>query len=95
MDKISELIFKKDIFITSTWRKKTNDSGTHALYRAADCRTENYYTARQVDILVLVINSTYSYDHKRPELKVALYHKAEGNTFHIHIQVHENTKKLW
>jgi len=95
MDEISKLLFKKEIFVTSTWRKKTNDSGIHALYRAADCRTENYYTTLQLDILVSIINATYSYDDKRPEFKVTLYHEVEGSTWHIHIQVHPNTKRLW
>jgi len=95
VDKISLLMFKKEILVTSLFRPKTDDSGVHALGRAADIRTVDYFTTKQITVLVFLINSMYVYDAPRLNYNVALYHRVEGNTWHIHIQVHDNTKIIW
>jgi len=69
------------------------DSGIHGTKpcRAVDLRchdqTIGYYTER-------AINNTWEYDYKRPQKSCALYHTATGKEkdFHLHIQVHTNTR---
>lgn len=87
--------FNKEIFITSLIRPKKKDSGIHALKRAGDIRTKNYYTKSQIETLVSFLKNTYIYDPKRPKYKIVLYHKVHGSTLHIHVQVHNRTIVKW
>ena len=95
LDEISKAIFNKEIFITSLFRKKADDTGLHEVGRASDLRTENYYTRLQITIFVFIINNIFVYDDKRRNMNVAVYHQVPGSTWHLHIQVHPNTKQLW
>jgi len=92
LDETTKLLFKKEIIITSLFRKKENDSGIHETGRAADIRTENYFTDAEIKVILGLINNTVMYDPERPEMKVAIYHTVEKSTWHIHLQVHENTE---
>lgn len=91
IDSVSTTLFDKEIFITSTYRPKGEDSGVHAVWRGTDLRTVDYYTKNQIDILMFILNNLYVYDISRPQYQVALYHKVEGSAYHIHLQVHDNT----
>lgn len=74
---------------TSIYRKKTCDSGIHEDYRAVDFRLMSHI--QDSYRMIEVINSIYTYDPIRPELKVAAPNPFHGTGGHIHIQVHDNT----
>ena len=89
---ISKLLFNENLLVTSIYRKKTNDSGIHEAYRAIDFKmlTKPEYTYRLIEIL----NAIYTYDPKRPNLKVAHENPFHGTGAHIHIQAHDYTTGL-
>jgi len=62
--------------------------GTYPL-RALDIRSWVYPFPQTV---CNNINAAWEYDHTRPNLKCAVYHNV-GHGLHIHLQVHDNTKK--
>lgn len=74
------------LVVTSLYR--IGDSGVHGQLplRGTDLRCWDTKLGKRIEADV---NSHWSYDHERPELKVALYHRR-----HLHIQTHENTKEL-
>lgn len=75
--------------ITSQWRE--NDSGVHGTIplRGTDLRCTSFYVGKALE---KYINEYWRYDPSRPEKKVAIYHKVSGSGWHLHIQVHPNTK---
>ena len=74
--------------ITSLYR--IDDSGVHGALplRGVDLRCRNRPVGQT---LVDIINSRWTYDHKRPEMKCAIIHGVGWN-MHIHLQVHPNTR---
>ena len=74
---------------TSSYRK--DDSGVHGTIpcRGMDIRSKYF---RDPQTVVDEINHHWEYDFNRPEKKCAVYHNA-GFGPHIHLQVHNNTKR--
>jgi len=74
--------------ITSLYRDK--DNGVHGTMpvRGCDLRCRVKVVGEDLEYH---INNTWTYDPKRPHLKCAKAH-GEGFNFHIHLQVHPNTK---
>lgn len=70
---------------------RMHDKGVHGTKpcRAVDLRchdeTIGYYMEKAV-------NNTWEYDYRRPHKGCALYHKVEGSEWHLHLQVHTNTR---
>ena len=89
---LSKTLFNEQLNVTSIFRKKTTDSGIHEQFRAIDFKplSKEEYTYR----LIEMINLIYTYDPKRPNLKVAAENPYHGTGQHIHIQVHDNTTGL-
>lgn len=86
----------EELVFTSGYRDKLiygKDSGIHGTdpLRAFDIRSYIYKSPKNIENR---INSVWTYDHKRPHLKVAVYHDT-GLGVHFHIQVHDNTKARW
>lgn len=75
--------------ITSAYRP--NDPGVHGQMpvRGCDLRCRQVTTGNYVSDH---INSKWEYDYDRPEMKVCVPH-GEGFHYHLHIQVHPNTKQ--
>jgi hypothetical protein len=73
--------------ITSLYR--IGDKGVHGTLplRGTDLRCRNKDKGRAIESRV---NSLFTYDPKRPEVKCAFLH-GEGSNLHLHIQVHPNT----
>ena len=86
------LTFGIEPVITSIFRKKTDDSGVHELWRAIDLRDEydngvrrvNLYTPSQRASLVDYINLTYP---RTDGFKTCIWHGFQGGPHHFHIQV--------
>jgi len=79
--------------ITSAYRP--GDKGVHGYFRGLDMRCRNASLGHAIEDYV---NERYEYDPKRPpalgfKLNCALWHKVENGGYHLHLQVHPNTKK--
>jgi hypothetical protein len=74
---------------TSLYR--IDDPGVHGTLplRGVDLREKNYAVGR---IKEAWVNNLWQYDYERPEKKVAIYHNT-GSGYHLHLQVHKNTRK--
>lgn len=75
---------------TSAYRE--GGKGVHSVLplRGVDFRSWIYSHPQAI---VDTINQVWEYDAKRPHLKCAMYHDI-GQGAHIHIQVHDNTRKV-
>ena len=75
--------------ITSLYR--IGDQGVHGTLplRAVDVRCHNQEMGKVIETWT---NKHYIYDRKRPGMKVCLFHDV-GRGWHLHFQVHSNTKK--
>lgn len=80
------------MMVTCAYRKKRHPNDLHGTnpVRAKDIRSWCYDKPTQV---VNVINKVWEYDYKRPGKKVAVYHNS-GEGYHIHLQVHPNTRRV-
>jgi len=90
------------ILLTETFRHQTHSNDLHGTkpVRAIDIRAWAY---QNPIIVVRAINKKFIYDSERPWKKVAVYHqnnqkdpKANPKTgigYHLHIQVHPNTRE--
>ena len=76
------------VMVTSLYRDGPGVHGTHPV-RGIDIRCRHPIAARAYESLV---NIEWEYDTKRPEKKVALAHDV-GRGYHLHLQVHPNTRK--
>lgn len=77
--------------ITSLYREKSSkESGIHSTIplRAVDLRIHDVHIGHVIEAR---INNNWQYDPMRKEKKVALLH---GKSMHLHIQVHDNTKRI-
>ncbi len=85
---------KYGIIITESYRKQRHKNDVHstAPVRAIDLR-EWCYPEFKAQAIKNEINNKWEYDHKRPDMKVAIIHKVEGGTYHFHIQVHHKTRR--
>ena len=86
---VSHRQFGVDPVITSLFRKKTNDSGVHAVWRACDFRSRNYSSIVQQGMLYY-FNNNYQYDFERPGKTMLILH-GKGMNEHFHMQVHPQT----
>ena len=82
--------------VTSPYRPKAihdRDSGIHSTIplRAFDIRSRDF---PEPIAITNDINKHWIYDPKRTEMKCAIYHNT-GAGFHIHLQVHANSKLTW
>ena len=101
IEKFVTATFKKDIVITSIFRSKKEQKeiygfpkpSTHMEWRAVDIRS-NIYSDVQCKQLKDAVNAAFTYDKKRPEMKVALWHQVNDNGYHFHLQTHPNTEAL-
>lgn len=86
---LSKILYGELLITTSIFRKKTNDSGIHEAFRAIDFAP----LKSEVDTyrLIEIMNSIYTYDPQRPELKVVDPNPFHGTAQHFHFQVHPNT----
>lgn len=85
-----------DILITDIFRTRAeqikiyNDPNTktsvHEVWRGIDI-IPSFVSPTEIKKVVKWINKNWSYDPKRPKLKVAIYHAVVGRR-HIHVQVH-------
>lgn len=94
---ISIVLFNKPIMVTCIWYN--GGSGVHALWRAFDIRTENYYSKKDIAKFIGFVNEHFPYDKKRPKMKSAIYHKVNKKKikdyklkdfkpqYHLHAQV--------
>ena len=78
---------------TQTSGYRINDSGVHGTLplRGWDLRCWDY------DVGMLIakqVSSVWQYDYKRPELPCVKYHKTKNGGWHLHVQVHQSTKRL-
>ncbi len=75
---------------TITSLHRPNDPGVHGTMplRAVDLRCRYVSLGERLEGL---INNRWQYDYTRPEKKVCIAH-GEGRNFHLHIQVHPNTR---
>lgn len=94
-DKLKDILNFLDIklgSVTITSMHRPGDMGVHGTLpcRAADVRCRSVRVARAIAGLV---NENFEYDHRRSKLKCALAHDA-GTGMHVHLQVHENTRKV-
>lgn len=104
---LAKNLFGEILETTSIYRKKSNDSGIHELFRAIDFKPlkkiENTYR------LIQMVNSLFIYDsrvidepesfkpeelEKRKKLQVVDSNPYHGTGFHIHIQTHPCTSFL-
>ena len=69
--------------ITSTWRRKTTDSGIHELGRAIDVVPVHPLRFHVCERIRDLINWEFEYDEHR---KTCLWHNA-GSGYHWHIQI--------
>ncbi len=69
---------------------RDGDPGVHGAdpLRGYDLRSTVYPVPQNI---VDDVNKHWIYDPSRPEKKCVLYHKVEGNAYHLHFQVHDNT----
>jgi hypothetical protein len=76
--------------ITSLYR--IGDPGVHGTLplRGTDLRCHDSAKGTEIEQWV---NFRWSYDHERPQMQVAKYHRVDGGAWHLHIQVHKNTKR--
>lgn len=86
--------WKWDFFLTSIFRTPEEDvalhaSGIHTSWRAVDVRTKDQ-KKEAVDDVSDFINKKWTYDPKRPNMKVC-FKEPHGNNIHAHFQVHPNT----
>lgn len=85
-----ELHFGEQV-ITSLYR--INDNGVHGTLplRAIDVRCRYW----KLGVLIEeCINERWIYDTERPNKKVCKFHNVGNLGWHLHIQVHANTKKI-
>ena len=80
---------EQNLLITSLYR--IGDSGVHGTLplRGTDLHSWSAVWGRNVASWA---NGEWIYNEKNPEKAVALYHDA-GNGFHVHLQVHPNTRR--
>ena len=76
---------------TETSSFRIGDSGVHGQLpvRGYDLRMRSEVIGK---CIVKFINDAWTYDFKRPALRVAILH-GKGSNMHIHIQVHKNTER--
>lgn len=73
-----------------------NDSGVHGTFqktsklRGIDESCKNHWLGA---FIMGWVNERWEYDPKRPGKKVCLYHKGHNGIYHLHYQVHPNTKR--
>ncbi len=79
------------MMVTCAYRKKKHRYDLHGFdpVRAKDIRSWCYINPI---VVCKAINDKWVYDPLRPKMVVALYHDS-GQGAHIHLQVHENTRK--
>jgi hypothetical protein len=77
---------------TATSLVRIGDNGVHGQLplRGIDLRCHNEKLGKAVEEHV---NSTWVYDLNRPEMKCCVFHNA-GQGWHLHLQVHPNTKRV-
>jgi hypothetical protein len=78
-----------EIIITSAWRP----TGIHSTGRAVDIRSFIYSNPNGIEKYV---NSNWTYDPGRPDMKVCLLHRAKKKdgslgAIHFHLQVHDKS----
>lgn len=75
--------------ITSLYR--FNDTGVHGQLplRGVDLRCRNREFG---ELMELYVNERWKYDYRRTYLNVAVAH-GDGNNYHVHLQVHPNTRR--
>jgi hypothetical protein len=85
-----EMYFGVEFTATSLFR--LGDSGVHGQLplRGLDLRCHNETLGKAV---AKYINSHWSYDESRLEKRCCIFHNA-GQGWHLHLQVHPNTKRL-
>ena len=76
--------------VTSSYRQ--DDPGVHGStpLRGIDVRS---YIYNKPQVIVENINKAWIYDPNRPEKLCAIFHNV-GYGAHIHLQVHDNTRKI-
>ena len=76
--------------ITSAYRP--GDNGVHGQVpvRGADRRCRNAAVGNAIKQFV---NGTWEYDPERPDMECCLFHKVDDYGWHLHFQVHKNTKR--
>lgn len=76
---------------TITSMHRSGDSGVHGTMplRAVDLRCRSKTVGTELERF---INSNWCYDPARPGYQVCRAH-GQGNNYHLHIQVHPNTKR--
>jgi len=82
-----------DATLTESFRFQLHSNDLHGTkpVRAIDLRSWIYEDAKKI---VRLINETWEYDFERPHKLISIYHKnRKGNGYHLHIQVHPNTRK--
>ena len=84
----AEDIVGAELVITSLYR--IGDHGVHGQLplRGADLRMRNKFIAEEI---AKRINESWVYDTSRPNKDCAIPH-GDGSNYHLHIQVHPNTK---
>ncbi len=75
---------------TETSSFRPDDSGVHGTtpLRGLDLRCRSNEIGLAIEAL---INKSWNYDPKRPNLKCCLLH-GHGSNLHLHLQVHQNTE---
>jgi len=86
-------------FITSSAYREYK-GGKFSVHNCNPCRGEDWYNRRWAEGYMRDIeddiNLHWQYDFERPELKVAKYHTVDPmqrGGWHMHMQVHDNTRK--
>lgn len=74
--------------VTSLYRKGSGIHGQVPL-RAVDLRCRHLDVAKAI---MNMVNSRWEYDPERPEKQVAIAHDV-GMALHVHLQVHDNTRR--
>lgn len=74
------LYFKHSKYQKTPWKS------VHQYGRGADIRTYDCFSVQEIQTILRFLNSNWTYDPTRPQLKTAIYHNI-GAGAHIHIQV--------
>ena len=99
LDLEAEKVGWKKVIVTSMWRSRAENraAGAKTLIhcqkpiRAADIRIRDVDPAL-VELVGTALNLKYQYDKNQPKLNVAFW-KLHGTGPHLHLQVHNNTRR--
>ncbi len=82
------------LVITESWREQSHPNDLHGTLpgRGIDLRSFDYKSDQQAYEIEHWINKRWSYDSRRPDMKVADIHDS-GQGLHFHIQVHFYTAR--